>query len=56
MLDRQSNLEASMAKLVNRIINALRENPWRCAWLFGGLVVVVVMFTLADILPAPYDF
>jgi len=46
-----------MAKLVNRVINALRENPIRSsAWLFGGLVVVVVMFTFADILPAPYDF
>ena len=46
-----------MATLINQLIAALRENPIRSsAWLFGGLVVVVVMFTFADILPAPYDF
>jgi len=46
-----------LSQLVRQLVNTMREKPIRSsAWLFGGLVVAVVMFTLADILPAPYDF
>jgi len=49
-----------MARLVSqlaaRLVAALRENPSRCAYVFGALVVSVVLFTMADFLPAPYDY
>jgi len=49
-----------MASLVNqltaRLIAALREKPSRCAYVFGALVVSVALFTMADLLPAPYDY
>jgi hypothetical protein len=34
---------------------ALREKPMRFGYVLGVLVLTVVVFTLADFLPAPYD-
>jgi len=49
-----------MARLVNqlayRLVAAVREKPSRCAYVFGALVLSVVLFTMADFLPAPYDY
>ena len=49
-----------MARLVSQLaaqlIAALREKPSRCAYVFGALAVSVVLFTMADFLPAPYDY
>lgn len=44
-----------MASLVNQVLVALREKPYRFAYVLGILVLSVVVFTLADFLPAPYD-
>jgi hypothetical protein len=44
-----------MGKLVNQVVAALREKPMRFAWVCGALVLAVVLFTLADFLPAPYE-
>jgi len=44
-----------MARLVNQMVVAVREKPSRCAYVFGGLVLSVILFTMADFLPAPYD-
>jgi hypothetical protein len=53
-------MEISMARLVNQlaiqVVAALREKPSRCAYVFGALAVSVVLFTMADFLPAPYDY
>ena len=45
-----------MTSLVNRMVVALRDKPSRCGYVLMALVLVVVMFTMADFLPAPYDF
>jgi len=45
-----------MAKLVSELIGALRDKPSRCGYVVVALVLSVVLFTLADFLPAPYDF
>ena len=45
-----------MAKLVHQLLVALREKPMRCGYLLGALVLAVILFTVADLLPAPYDF
>jgi len=45
-----------MAKLVSELVAALREKPSRFAYVVMALVLSVVLFTLADFLPAPYDF
>lgn len=45
-----------MARLVNQFIVALREKPMRCGYVLCALVLAVIVFTLADLLPAPYDF
>ena len=45
-----------MASLVNQLVVALREKPMRFGYVLCVLVLSVVVFTLADFLPAPYDF
>ena len=45
-----------MGRLVNELIAALRDKPSRFAYVVVALVLSVVLFTLADVLPAPYDF
>ena len=44
-----------MASLVNQLVVALREKPSRFGYVLIALVLSVVVFTLADFLPAPYD-
>jgi hypothetical protein len=48
--------EIDMGKLVSELIGALRDKPSRFAYVVVALVLSVVLFTLADFLPAPYDF
>jgi hypothetical protein len=45
-----------MASLVNQLLVALREKPSRFGYVLAVLVLSIVIFTLADFLPAPYDF
>jgi hypothetical protein len=45
-----------MASLVGQVLTALREKPSRFGYVLAILVVSVVLFTLADFMPAPYDF
>jgi len=45
-----------MAKLLSEWIAALRDKPSRFAYVVVALVLSVVLFALADFLPAPYDF
>jgi hypothetical protein len=45
-----------MARVVSELIGALREKPSRFAYVVVALVLSIVAFTLADFLPAPYDF
>ena len=45
-----------MARVVSELIGALREKPSRFVYVVVALVLSVVLFTLADFLPAPYDF
>ena len=45
-----------MASLVGQMVTALREKPSRFGYVLAILVVSVVVFTLADFMPAPYDF
>jgi len=45
-----------MTRLVTQVVTALREKPSRCAYVFGTLVLTVILFTMADFLPAPYDY
>jgi hypothetical protein len=45
-----------MARLLNQLVVALRDKPSRFGYVLMALVVTVVLFTLADVLPAPYDF
>jgi len=45
----------AMARLVNQVVVALREKPSRFGYVLGILLLSVVVFTLADFLPAPYD-
>jgi hypothetical protein len=42
--------------MVTRIADALREKPLRIAYVLAALLVMLVLFSLADFLPAPYDF
>jgi hypothetical protein len=44
-----------MARLVNQLVVALREKPSRFGYVVGILVLSVIVCTLADVLPAPYD-
>jgi hypothetical protein len=48
-------VEIAMARLVNQVVVALREKPMRFGYVLAVLVLSVVVFTLADFLPAPYD-
>jgi hypothetical protein len=48
-------VEIAMASLVNQVVVALREKPMRFGYVLAILVLSVVVFTLADFLPAPYD-
>ena len=43
-------------QLTNQLVIALREKPSRFGYVLGVLVVSVVAFTMADFLPAPYDY
>jgi hypothetical protein len=45
-----------MARLLNQLVAALRDKPARFGYVLMALVLTVVLFTLADFLPAPYDF
>jgi len=45
-----------MARLMNQLVTALREKPSRFGYVLMALVLSVVLFALADFLPAPYDF
>jgi hypothetical protein len=45
-----------MAKLLSELVAGLRDKPSRFAYVVVALVLSVVLFTLADFLPAPYDF
>jgi hypothetical protein len=45
-----------MASLVGQVVTALREKPSRFGYVLAILVVSVAVFTLADFMPAPYDF
>jgi hypothetical protein len=45
-----------MANLLNQVVVALREKPSRCGYVLAVLVLSVIVFTLADFLPSPYDF
>jgi hypothetical protein len=44
-----------MASLVHQLVVALREKPMRFGYVLMALVLSVIVFTLADFLPAPYD-
>ena len=48
-----------MARLVAhftvQLVAALREKPSRFAYVLMALVLTVVLYTMADFLPAPYD-
>lgn len=44
-----------MARLVVQLVGALREKPARFGYVLMVLVLTVVLFTMADFLPAPYD-
>jgi hypothetical protein len=56
MLGAYLRVGEAMARLVNQLVVALREKPSRFGYVLGILVLSVVVFTLADFLPAPYDF
>ena len=45
-----------MADLMTRLLAALREKPARCGYVLGAVVLVALLFTLAEFFPAPYDF
>jgi hypothetical protein len=45
-----------MASLVGQLVSALREKPSRFGYVLAFLLVSVVLFSLADFMPAPYDF
>ena len=45
-----------MASLMVQLLAALRARPTRFGYVLVALVLTVVLFTLADFLPAPYDF
>jgi hypothetical protein len=45
-----------MTRLLNQLVVALRDKPSRFGYVLMALVVTVVLFSLADVLPAPYDF
>jgi hypothetical protein len=45
-----------MARLLNQLVEALRDKPSRFGYVLMALILTVVLFTLADFLPAPYDF
>jgi hypothetical protein len=48
-----------MASLVNQMVGALRDKPVWCALRCGAVVVAVlgavVLYALAEVLPAPYE-
>jgi hypothetical protein len=44
-----------MASLVHQLVVVLREKPMRFGYVLMALVLSVIVFTLADFLPAPYD-
>ncbi|MFK3741131.1 hypothetical protein [Massilia sp. TN1-12] len=43
-----------MDGLVDRVVGALRQKPMRFGYVLAVLLVSVVLFSLADFLPAPY--
>ena len=45
-----------MGRLLNQLVVALRDKPSRFGYVLMALVVTVVLYSLADVLPAPYDF
>lgn len=45
-----------MARLVFQLVSALRDKPSRFSYVVMALVLTVILFTMADFLPAPYDF
>ena len=45
-----------MTRFVNQLLVGLREKPTRFGYVLMALVLTGVLFTLADFLPAPYDF
>jgi hypothetical protein len=48
-----------MARLVahfaTQLITALRDKPSRFSYVVLALLLTVILFTMADFLPAPYD-
>ena len=48
-----------MARLVShlavQLLAALRDKPMRFGYVLLALVLTVVLFSMADFLPAPYD-
>lgn len=44
-----------VAHLAAQLIAALREKPMRFGYVLMALVLTVVLFSMADFLPAPYD-
>ena len=44
-----------MSRLMHQMLAALREKPSRCGYVLGALLIALLVFALADFLPAPYD-
>ena len=44
-----------VADLAVQLVAALREKPMRFGYVLLALVLSVVLFSMADFLPAPYD-
>jgi hypothetical protein len=44
-----------VAHLATQLIAALRDKPSRFSYVVLALLLTVVLFTMADFLPAPYD-
>jgi hypothetical protein len=44
-----------MDKLVDQVVTGLRQKPMRFGYVLAVLLVSVVLFSLADVLPAPYE-
>ncbi|HEX8788666.1 MAG TPA: hypothetical protein VF793_20950 [Telluria sp.] len=44
-----------VAQLTSQLAAKLREKPARFGYVLLVLVLTVVLFSMADILPAPYD-
>lgn len=46
---------ARVAHLAMHLVAALREKPSRFGYVLMALVLTVVLFSMAEFLPAPYD-